>query len=453
MSGGKGDAGRPVAFAHIAPPEALSGELFRCFFGSTTQMNLLWLAHAIPYPPKAGFLLRSYNLLRELAKRQTVDLIAFVQEPWMRTLFPTLEQGILESRAALNEFCRTVTFLPIESVQRPLGKERAALSALLRGDSYTGSWLVSAAAGEVIAAQLRATQYDVVHFDTIGLAPYRPLVQDTVATTLTHHNIESHLLFRRAENTTNPAAKAYFRLEGRRVEALERGTAASFAAHITCSQLDSARLRRIVPGARSLVVPNGVDCDYFRPNGNPIRPNSLIFVGTMNWYPNVDAMLFFLKDIWPLLKARIPTLTLDIAGSNPPAVILELGKSLPGVTVHGYVPDIRPLLDSAAIFVCPIRDGGGTKLKILDAFAMGKCVVAHPIACEGINATAGHEVVHARTPEEYEIAITSLLNDENRTFQIGSAARQLVERDYSFRAIGTEFSATMESLARSNQVH
>jgi glycosyltransferase involved in cell wall biosynthesis len=410
-------------------------------------MRYLWLAHAIPYPPKAGFLLRSYNLLRELARRYPVDLIAFVQETWVTTLFPSLEEGLAESHRALGEFCGSVTFLPIDNLKRPLGKQLTALQALLLGSSYTTAWLQSRSARAAIGRQLQTAKYDLVHFDTIGLAPYRDLTRATPAT-LTHHNIESHMMLRRAENANRTLAGKYFQHEGQTLQEFERRMGPEFAAHITCSELDTVRLRQIVPDANIVVVPNGVDCDYFASAAPVTRPNSLIFVGTMNWYPNVDAMLFFLKEVWPGLRVRVPTVTLDIAGSNPPETLVRLGRSLPGVTVHGYVPDVRPLVDSAAIFVCPIRDGGGTKLKLLDAFAMTKCVVAHPIACEGIDAVADREVVYAETPADFIDKLASLLADTGRRLALGHAARRLVETRYSFQTIGAQFASLLESTAR-----
>lgn len=410
-------------------------------------MNVLWLAHAIPYPPKAGFLLRSYNLLRELGRRQDVDLIAFVQEPWVTTLFPSLEEGLESSRRALGEFCREVTFLPIDNLRHRWGKQWTALRALLSGRSYSASWLVSGAARAAIADRLRAGHYDLLHCDTVGLAPYRKLAPALPAT-LTHHNIESHMMLRRGDNADSAPARAYFRHEGRRLLDFERRVAGSFATHITCSELDAQRLRRIVPAANVAVIPNGVDCEYFASQGRPVRPGSVVFVGTMNWYPNADAMFFFLREIWPGLKARVPAATMDIAGSNPPASLIELGRSLPDVTVHGYLPDVRPLIDSAAVVVCPIRDGGGTKLKILDAFAMRKCVVAHPIACEGIGVTDGKDVALAATAEEFIAAIGALLQDTGRRETLAQAARMLVESRYSYDEIGAQFNATMQAAAR-----
>lgn len=413
-------------------------------------MKLLWLTHAIPYPPKAGFLSRTYNLLREVANRHEVDLISFIQEPWIRTHFPSLEGGLEESRRALGSICRRVTFLPIDRMRLRWGKHATALNALLMGQTYTTTWLASSAAGRIIADEIGRNNYDLVHFDTIGLASYRDL-SAAVPAILTHHNIESHMMMRRADNATNAAARAYFRLEAHRLEAFERRVAPEYAAHITCSDLDTERLRRIVGDAKVVTIPNGVDCDFFSAKHGGTRPNSIVFVGTMNWYPNIDAMQFFLREIWPQLKMRVPNATMDIAGSNPPEDLIELACSLPGVTMHGYLPDVRPLIDSAAVFACPIRDGGGTKLKILDAFAMEKCVVAHPIACEGIHATAGRDVVLASTPEEFVTQICDLFANERTRVEIGTAARQLVENRYSFRKFGERLSSTIDDIVRQHE--
>ncbi|HEY6465163.1 MAG TPA: glycosyltransferase [Candidatus Acidoferrales bacterium] len=413
-------------------------------------MNLLWLTHAIPYPPKAGFLSRTYNLLREVGRRHEVDLISFVQEPWIRTHFPSVEEGIERSRHALSEICRRVTFLPIDRMRPRWGKHLTALNALLTGKAYTTMWLGSDSAGRVIANEITSNRYDLVHFDTIGLASYRDLTADVPAI-LTHHNIESHMMMRRADNAKSAAARAYFRVEARRLEVFERRVAPAYAAHITCSDLDAERLRRIVAGATVVTIPNGVDCDFFNSEQAGTRPNSVVFVGTMNWYPNIDAMQFFLRDIWPELRTRVPDAIMDIAGSNPPEDLIQLARSLPGVTVHGYLSDVRPLIDSAAVFVCPIRDGGGTKLKLLDAFAMKKCVVSHPIACEGIDVTAGRDVVLASTPEQFVSQICRLFQNERERVDIGTAARQLVEKNYSFRQFGERLNTTIEDVVRQHE--
>ncbi|HJS89959.1 MAG TPA: glycosyltransferase [Steroidobacteraceae bacterium] len=413
-------------------------------------MKVLWLAHAIPYPPKAGYLSRSYHLLRELTREHRVDLVAFVQEQWLTTLFANRDEGLEESRSALGEFCQSVTFLPIDSVGRFLGKQRTALRALIGSSAYktyTTSWLQSHSANSVIRRLAHTGGYDLVHVDTIGLAPYREL-SPRLPATLTHHNIESHMMLRRADNSGNFVARSYFRTEGRRLRKYEQEAATHFGAHITCSELDADRFREIVPDANIVVVPNGVDCEFFAPRGQQTRPNSIVFVGTMNWYPNVQAVSYLLREVWPVLKSVVPTATLDVAGSNPPDSIVRMARALPDVTIHGYLPDVRPLIDSAAVFACPIQDGGGTKLKILDAFAMEKCVVAHPIACEGIQIVPGHNVVLASSPQQFVAEISSLLADDIRRKALGRAARELVQTQYSYREIGARFRETLEDAAR-----
>ena len=408
-------------------------------------MRVLWLSHLIPYPPKAGVLLRAYYLLKAVAERHTVDLVAFVQEPWLDALFESREAGMMESEQALRAWCRSVTFLPIEKMQRRHGQLITAATSLVYPGGYMARWLQGHVADQTLAEIGASAAHDVVHFDTIALAPFRRHFPQCRAT-LGHHNIESHMLLRRAQNATSPVKKAYFWQEGHRLRRYERRVSGDFDLHITCSDLDGERLRQIAPGVETRTVPNGVDSDYFQPRGVPEKPHSLIIVGTMNWYPNVDAVLFLLREIWPLAKRRVPDLTLDIVGTGAPPAVVELARASPGVTLHGFVPEMRPMLEAAALYICPIRDGGGTKLKILDAFAMAKCVLAHPVACEGIGVTSDENVVFADSAEQFAVQIETLLADPARRARIGSAARQLAGESYSFAAIGAEFAGMLETL-------
>jgi glycosyltransferase involved in cell wall biosynthesis len=157
--------------------------------------------------------------------------------------------------------------------------------------------------------------------------------------------------------------------------------------------------------------------------------------------------LYLLREVWPLLKARRPDATLDIVGANAPPSIVEAAAGAPGVRLLGYVPDIRPHMDAAAIYVCPITDGGGTKLKVLDALSMAKCVVAHPVACEGIAVTPGVDAVFAGTPEEYVREIVALFDDPARRAQLGRAARRLAVERYAFDAIGRDLTRLFEQVA------
>jgi polysaccharide biosynthesis protein PslH len=312
--------------------------------------------------------------------------------------------------------------------------------------SYTIRCFQSREALRIFKEVASGESFAVAHFDTIGLAPFRGLFHGTPAT-LGHHNIESHMLLRRAANEKHPLKKLYFWQEGKRVQQYEAQVSDSFGAHITCSDLDGERLRAIAPQANAVTIPNGVDIDYFHATRAESSPPSLIFVGSLNWYPNVDAVLFLLREIWPLVKAAVPALRLDIVGSAPPPHIIELAAALHGVKVHGFVDDVRPLMDAASLYVCPIRDGGGTKLKILDAFAMQQCVVAHPIACEGIDVVAGRHVEFAESATAFAASITRLLQRSSERADMGRAARQLVVERYSFSEIGRRLCDVFEAVA------
>jgi len=407
---------------------------------------MLWLSHTVPYPPRSGLLLRSHYLLKGVAERNQVDLVAFVQRPMLETYYSSVEEGLAESREILEKFCHSVTFVPIASVSRSLGKPRTALEGLFSPDCYTVRWLASTEATAVLSQLAAENHYDLAHFDTISLAPYRKLFPGVPAT-LGYHNIESHMLLRRAAKDRNWLRKFYFWQEGKRLGRYERRVATEFAGHLTCSDLDSERLRGFVPDIRPVSIPNGVDVEYFSPLGKAVRRHSLIFVSTLTWYPNLDAALFLLREIWPILKERVPDATLDVVGAGATAELAGLAAGLDGVTLHGFVPDIRPILDSAAVFICPIRDGGGTKLKILDAFAMAKCVVAHPIACEGIDVRDGENAVLARSAAEFVQQLAPLLDDDERRAEIGRAARETAVSAYAFNAIGRQLDQYLRGLA------
>jgi glycosyltransferase involved in cell wall biosynthesis len=409
-------------------------------------MRILWASHIIPYPPKSGVHLRSYNLLRGVAKCHDVDLIAFIQEPWLDVFYPSRQEGLEECARELGKLCRSVEFLPIESLKRPGGKLRTAVEGLVGSSCYTIRWLQSARAHAAFADAALRTSYSLVHFDTIGLAPFRAHFPGTPAT-LGHHNIESHMLTRRGENETAISKRMYFLLEGARVRRYEELVAGEFDLHITCSELDSARLREVAPSVHAVAVPNGVDAEYFEPAHRKTSVPSLIFVGSLNWYPNIDAVLFLLREVWPIAKARHPELRFDIVGSAPPQSVQRLAAELQDVSVHGFVDDVRPLMDAAMLYVCPIRDGGGTKLKLLDAFAMEKCVIAHPVACEGIAVTPGVDVQHAESANDFADAIDALLRDQPARLAMGSAARRLVVDKYAFSQIGRQLCDLFETTA------
>ena len=149
------------------------------------------------------------------------------------------------------------------------------------------------------------------------------------------------------------------------------------------------------------MIANGVDVEYFRHDGSPTVPGNLVMASGMNWFPNRDAVLYMCTEIWPLLSAKMPELTWTIVGASPPQQVVDLAARDPRVVVTGFVDDVRPYLSRAEIYLCPMRDGGGTRVKILDALAMAKPIVSTTMGCEGIDVTPGVDVLIADTPDAF----------------------------------------------------
>lgn len=407
-------------------------------------MNILWLSHLVPYPPRAGVAQRSFGLLTELCRRHDVTFMAFHQPALMRAMSESPAAALSEAIVRLKDICARVEIFEIPSERARLGRHRLALRSLLGKDPYTINWLKSKDFASAIAAE-QATKHDLIHFDTISLGVYRKFFS-SVPCVMNHHNIESHLLHRRARNAEALLERLYCRQEASRLEAYEHDTAGHYDLHLTCSDLDSKRLRGIAPDAQTCVIPNGVDIDYFdaRPSANvgPI----FSFVGTLGWGPNRQAAEIICNELWHEIIAAWPHAKFYLVGSNPPPAARELAGRDERFVVTGFVDDVRSIMADSSFFLCPIREGGGTKLKILNAMSMGKVVVADPIACEGIDTSPGHDALTARTAEEYVHQIRALISDPAAYQRVANAARSLIERKYSYGIIGRELERQYSSL-------
>jgi glycosyltransferase involved in cell wall biosynthesis len=241
---------------------------------------------------------------------------------------------------------------------------------------------------------------------------------------------------RRAEIEANPLKKLYLWHQARKLRRLERELCHQFDVNLTVSELDSGTLRVSDPHAHCHVVENGTDTEYFHPSDGPPEPNTLIFAGGLNWYPNVSGIRFFARQIWPLLKQKCPGIRLYLAGRSPVAEIVRLAKSDPTIELIADPPDIRPWVWKAAVYVCPIIDGGGTRLKILDALAMGKAVVSTSVGGEGLQVKHGEDILVADSPKDFASHVLHLLEHETSRKQLGARGRALVERLYSWEVIG-----------------
>lgn len=400
-------------------------------------MKVLWLSHLVPYPPKGGVLQRSYNLLKQASSWAEVDLVALRQRS-MQSTNDALEEALDNLRAV----CHFVTTFDIPTDGSGLAWTAMTVANLARRRPYDSAWLKSRALAGFIRARVDWARYDVVHVDTIGMIQYVPAVHRH-RVVLNHHNVESHMMARRACRESNPFRKLYFWLDSRKLDRLERLVCPQVGSNVVVSALDAERLRSNAGPVRTDVVDNGVDTDYFVPKTPPGTGDGLVFAGGMSWYPNREAMDYFVREIWPRVKESRPTLPATIVGRHPSPAVRQAGQNH-GVEVTGWVDDVRPYLDRAAVYVCPILDGGGTRLKILDALAMAKPLVATRMAVEGLELEEGKHYVRAESPGQFETQIERLLDQPELRRTLAMNGRRLVEDRYSWSAIGKKMKAAYQ---------
>jgi glycosyltransferase involved in cell wall biosynthesis len=402
------------------------------------RKKILWISHLLPYPPKGGVMMRSFHLIRELARYHDVDLFIINQRRLFRSFFDDPAEGLREAHEVFGAFANIVDIVDEPGGESRLARIRLILRSMI-GLPYTVRWLYSRKIDARIRRCVDIGEYDVLHFDTIGLAAYwhedfsAPAVLD-------HHNVESHMMLRRAEVEPNVLKKLYFYQEGMRLRRYERRMLGKFDHHLMCSADDKERLLELDPRLKVSVIPNGIAMDEEYPprSPDPASPR-VLFVGGLTWYPNHDAVVFMLEEIWPRIVEAIPHARLDIVGRSPSTRIQRLAANSVNVALHGFVDDIRPFYQAATLYLCPIRDGGGTKLKVLDALAHRVPLVAHSIACEGIALEQGVNVLMAEEAGRIaELAIDLIQSDPACSQKLGDAGWEVVRKQYEYRGIGAK---------------
>lgn len=391
-------------------------------------MRILWFSHFVPWPLRLGAAIRSYHLIEQLARVHEVSFLGFCQ----RSL--DTPEAIEEAREALARQCSRVQLLPIPSERGPFHRYRIMARSLV-GPTYDEVWLSSAEMSRALSRELASFAPAAMHLDTLGLVQYAHLAPENFLI-LNHHNVESQMMRRRAEKSRLPAAALLLRSQANRLERLEGKSADCCAIHLTVSELDADRLRAVAPSARICIVPNGVDLDFFdgRRRSEDVVPESMVFVGGMDWYPNHEAIRWFLANVYPMLRKEFPSATLTVVGRGSEA----MGRSADGITGTGEVADIRPILARSAAFICPIHDGGGTRLKVLDALAQRIPLVATSVAVEGLALRSGEQVLLANTVPGFVEALRRLFKDPASGESMADRGRSFVEREYSWERVGQQ---------------
>lgn len=411
---------------------------------NSKKPNILWLSHNVPYPPKTGVLQRNYNLLKEASKIGNIYLVAVFQ----KNILPFLPD-MNEVHRELGKICKQIEiiYLPIDTSKFEWLK--TALKSIFTKDPFGVNWIKSKGIQIKIQELVNSQKFDLVHFDTISLAYYKNLVGD-IPKILNHHNIESHLMERRASIEKKIIFKKYYSMEAKKLKKFEQNNCKEFEINFTVSELDKETLLKISPGLKIEVIPNGVDTSYFDRNNQKPRNGELVFIGGMNWYPNKDAVLFLIHDLWPLIKESLPDANLTIVGADPPQELIKLCEEDSQVHAPGFVDDVRPYFINAQMYICPMRDGGGTRLKILDTFSMETALVSTTMGCEGIDVTNGENVLLADTKEEFLMQIKRIYSEPDTHEKLTKNGRKLIEEKYSWQVIGKKLEQVYSKMDKGN---
>jgi len=378
---------------------------------------------------------RQFNLVRELSSRHEFTIVCFA--------YP-LDYAHVEE---LQSYAKRVEIVELAV---PVAKERPRLYWQLNGWRHMLLDPVpqrahiprASAMSESIRRLMRSAHFDLVQVHQAYLVHLVPRTE--VPMLLDMHDILSDHEYR----LMRAAAKATHRMAGwfewKKMQALERRAVRRCRVCTTVSGHDRASLFRLVPGARAMIVPNGVDVQYFRPQSLSDTAPSLLFTGSMNYGPNSDAVLWFYHEVLPEVRLQLPSVHLSVVGLNPPPEVDALDDD-PCVTVTGYVDDIRAYLADAAVVIVPLRFGSGTRLKILDAWAMGKAVVSTHLGAEGLDAMHGENILLADEPAQFAAYVLRLLRDERQRFRLGRAGRRLVKERYAWSSIATAMEAAYDA--------
>jgi glycosyltransferase involved in cell wall biosynthesis len=398
------------------------------------SVRILFLSPRQCWPATSGAKLREYHLARALSRFAELTYVYFA------------EAGTQPLTANELPFAARIIAVPMPPVY--------GVWNILRG--IAGRWplpvlnytspLMTAALSRLDASP----GYDLVHLDSIHMVRYMNALDRILGRTppvfYDWHNIESEAMRRYAESSPSQARRVYANLTAAKLEALEREILATASGHIVCSEREKKQLQSIAPAARIAVIENGVDCRYFAEIEREPTRRRIVFVGKMDYHPNVEAVRGFALRTWPLVRDQLKDLTFTIAGANPTPAVGALA-AIPGVEVTGTVPDVRPYYRDALAAVVPLRTGGGTRLKILEAMAAEVPVISTPLGAEGLIVNPGTDILISNLDDHASWVrnLVDLAHSEQRGKQITTSALQLVQTRYDWSTLGQSLIETYQT--------
>jgi glycosyltransferase involved in cell wall biosynthesis len=397
-------------------------------------MRLLLVFPFFPYPPSDGGRIGFFNPIKYLSRQNDLFVVCLAGH----TEEPAIEE--------LRRYCRGVRVY-----RRPLGKDYLRLARGMVSFPPGASakyWYPEA--GELIREAIAIHKPDLVEFHHLNTAKYRSYAGDRPCV-LREHNVESQVWERFAENSTGWIEKSYARWTAGRVKRYEGDIAGSFDRCIVVSNADAGQLRVISPTAQIEVIPSGVDTEYFYPQPEAVEDPLLItLTGSFEWKPKQQSLVKLLREVFPLIRERIPKVKLQVVGKGVPGDLKRLAEGIPGVTVTGPVPDVRPYIAHSALLINYLESGGGIALKVLEAMAMRKAVLCNALGCEGIPVAYGEDIYVADGAEQFASAAAHLIQNERARQTLAANGYRAVRERYSWDILARAFQRCYEELILGN---
>ncbi len=394
-------------------------------------MNILVLSSKSPYPLKDGHSLRTYNLFKQVSRKNNIFFLTYFASKEEEDNFTEIEK-ICKMALGFKLPVANSRFLLIWALVKNLFSPLPFVCEKYRTKEML----------DMIKKILNEEKIDLVHVDILPLMNYYGIIKK-YPIVLNAHNVESLLLKRRVSCTTNLLERLYLWIQYIKLYTFEKKQFLLANCCAAVSQQDKEFLQKMSPNSPVHIIANGVDIDYFSYDGKNSETDALIYVGGFNWFPNLDGMNYFCEKILPIITGQIGYIQTFVVGKED-----KKFQYADKITPVGCVEDTRPYINKAKIFIVPLRVGGGTRLKILNAMAMGKAIVSTSIGCEGLDVQNGINIIIEDKPERFAEAVVELLNNDKKRKLLGDNARKLVEEKYTWEEIGEKMNEIYSKLGQ-----
>lgn len=393
------------------------------------KLKILFLSQRFLFPMDTGGKIRTGKILEQLKHRASLTVISNVESPKDDQYLPEMQR-----------LCDKFIPVPWKEMERYTLK--FYLKLLVQSFSrYPINVLndYSTDLEKAVLNELKNEQYDLAICDFLQSTLNFRNVDSGIPTLLFQHNVEADITRRHLERAENIVEKIFWGLQHRRMLRHEGEMCRKFDGTVAVSATDKQRMEEYYSATRVFDIPTGVDTDFFQPNPEIEEKQQLVFTGSMDWLPNEDAMIYFIESVLPLIQKEAPQTSLVIVGRKPTPAIQKLIEGRSDITLTGWVEDTRPYIAESAVFIVPIRIGGGTRMKIYEALAMGKAMVSTSVGAEGLPLEHGKHIFFADTEQDFARHTLQLLRDGELRRKMGTTARDYVYRNFRWERVAEVF--------------